>query len=146
MREEPGAKYRLRWHGHGISACRTAAKTKSVPVCPLANQTGNFQLEAIRVRHNPLDVEKLTAPCSSSTPANDPREICWEFQGTIADFFVTDQEVTKEIQHASVYDAVYGAGPDTIMKDFYGARIQKPPSFRGMHIAVNCRWPSLKIS
>jgi hypothetical protein len=85
---------------------------------------------------DPMLMEQADS-CASSTPADNLREICREFQATIVDFFVTDQEVMKEIQHASVYDVVYGIGPDTIMEDFYGARIQKPPSFRWIHLPIN---------
>ncbi|KAK2746815.1 hypothetical protein FQN57_002857 [Myotisia sp. PD_48] len=68
---------------------------------------------------------------------HDKRAACHGFEGTIVDFFVGDTEQRIE-KTASVYEILYGKGPDAIMNSANRTQIKTPKcEFRWYHLPAN---------
>ncbi|EEH10557.1 serine/threonine-protein kinase ripk4 [Histoplasma capsulatum G186AR] len=107
--------------------------------------TSDHMLELLRsdrVLHGP-PIERgrekpeihYTVP-SLPTEETDKFNSCQGFQGTIIDFFLEGTEKRIE-KTASVYDMLYGKGPEAIMNSAKKSKMDKQASFRWYHLPAN---------
>ncbi|QSS48970.1 serine/threonine-protein kinase ripk4 [Histoplasma capsulatum var. duboisii H88] len=117
--------------------------------------TSDHMLELLRsdrVLHGP-PIERgrekpeihYTVP-SLPTEETDKFNSCQGFQGTIIDFFLEGTEKRIE-KTASVYDMLYGKGPEAIMNSAKKSKMDKQASFRWYHLpANNIEWVEILVS
>ncbi|PGH34399.1 hypothetical protein GX50_02766 [[Emmonsia] crescens] len=109
-------------------------------------------LRSDRVLQGPSVERRKTRPELQYTvpvlPAHetDKLKACWEFEGTIIDFFLegTEQRIEKTVP---VYDMLYGKGAEAIMNSAKEKKMDKQRSFRWYHLpANNMEWVEILVS
>ncbi|OAP61529.1 hypothetical protein AYL99_03732 [Fonsecaea erecta] len=100
-----------------------------------------------RLFDSPLRAPRKVAPLSfPDTPEQGPElDVCEAFTANIVDFYLSEGIDTTSEQQKSVYDIVYGRGPEKIMSDHlrvWGMK-QVQLRFRWIHLPAN-NWHWLK--
>jgi Ankyrin repeats (3 copies) len=70
-------------------------------------------------------------------PGSDAKEACKRFRATIAEFFFIDNKEKYVLDQPSVYDLVYGDGPDKILNAARHTSVTQKPVCRWYHIPAN---------
>jgi ankyrin repeat protein len=85
----------------------------------------------------------ITFPRPLKAPRQDQYDklaACYGFEATIVDFFLDayQDEERRIAETASIYDTLYERGPDRIMSEARGNRLQRQkPAFRWYHLPAN---------
>jgi hypothetical protein len=74
------------------------------------------------------------------TPPTDPkrRHACTHFRATLAEFFLIGGKEKRNLEkHSSVFDVLYGQGPESILDDVRDSGVTEKPTCRWFHIPAN---------
>jgi hypothetical protein len=62
---------------------------------------------------------------------------CRHFHATLTEFFLIDDKEQRNTQHPSIWDVLYGPGPESILNDGRPLYVKEQPKCRWFHIPAN---------
>jgi hypothetical protein len=112
---------------HGRSATDLASQNKEIELL----------LEDRRLLEGPS--ESIKDEWRMPTPPDDPNvsNVCRNFRATLTEFFLIEGKERRSIEHASVYDVLYGQGPESILNDARPSIVKEKRTCRWFHLPAN---------